>query len=66
MPYGCLIVLLKMQNDFFDMMRKQVAALDCEASGHDISVSVSFGVANSINSEYNITQLLKNADIALY
>mgnify|MGYP000173898020 CR=1 FL=1 len=47
-------------------MREAVAGLDCSESGHDIKVTTSLGVANSISSGYRINQLLSHADIALY
>ena len=57
---------VKDAKDYLDEMRMQVAALNCSDSGHDIHVTASFGLANSISSGYKITQLLSHADVALY
>lgn len=57
---------VKEAKNFFEEMRQAVAGLDCTDSGYDINITASFGLANSINSGFNITQLLRHADEALY
>ena len=57
---------VKEAKDYFEAMRNEVEKLDCTDSGQELNVTASFGVTNSINSGYKITQLLSHADVALY
>lgn len=47
-------------------IRKAIDELDCSESGHDMHITASFGMSNSIESGYGLAQLLSHADQALY
>jgi len=49
-----------------EILRDVIEHMDCSASGHPITTSASFGVTCTDRSGYELRQLFRDADIALY
>ncbi len=52
--------------DRAETCRTAIESINTSATGHNFSVSASFGVTDVKNSGYNITKLLADADLAMY
>ena len=51
---------------FAEILRDAIAQIDCSGSGYPISITASFGVTCTDSSGYELKQLFRDADIALY
>ena len=49
-----------------EKMRHAIEQIDCSTSGHDFTITASFGVSNSLHSGYQVSMLLTHADLALF
>jgi diguanylate cyclase (GGDEF)-like protein len=49
-----------------EICRDAIASIDCSISEHQFSLSASFGVSGNVASDYDIKQLLADADKAMY
>lgn len=49
-----------------EILRDAIEKIDCSGSGHPIKTSASFGVTSTDRSGYELRQLFRDADIALY
>ncbi|MCT6699218.1 GGDEF domain-containing protein [Rheinheimera sp. 4Y26] len=51
---------------FAEILRDAISIIDCSGSGHPISITASFGVTSTDRSGYELRQLFRDADLALY
>jgi diguanylate cyclase len=49
-----------------EILRDAIEQIDCSASGHPINITASFGVTCTDRSGYELRQLFRDADVALY
>lgn len=52
--------------DLAERCRQRIEAIDTSDTGHHFRVTASFGVADTVHAGYDLTELLKQADAALY